>query len=78
MLCLLINTLTKKTMSYTNDWKEDNIDRLFDWVHEIKGDEMFDYFDVIDEDRYEEYIEQFVEDHKEKLWAEFIATLPEQ
>jgi len=67
-------------MSYTNTWKEDHIDDLFDWVMDNKYDEAVSWSEggcYHADDDFQEIIESYVEDNVEELWKEYIALLPE-
>ena len=66
-------------MSATNDWKEQNIDNLYDWVNENKSDEAYHYCQPTSwhaDDDWENYLQKYIEDNEQELWEEYIATLP--
>lgn len=59
-------------MSYTNDYKEQNIDTLYEWVMENKHREMECYFEGgFNKDDYEKQVDTYIEDNADALWEEF-------
>lgn len=60
-------------MSYTNDYKEEHIDELYDWVMDNKHDDINDYCcGMFFEDNYEESVDSYIQEHAGKLWEEFL------
>jgi hypothetical protein len=64
-------------MSYTNDWKEQNIDQLFEWVGENKFDEINFHACGTFKENFEDDVESYISDNEKELWEEYIKTLPE-
>lgn len=63
------------TMTYTNDWKENNIDGLFEWVGDNKFDEINFYVGGASKENYAQEVEEYIESEPAGLWEEYIATL---
>jgi len=60
-------------MTYTNDYKEDHIDELYDWVMEEKHDDInLHCCGMFFEDNYEESIDSYIEENADELWKEFL------
>lgn len=62
------------------DYKEQNIDQLYDWVMENKFKELEDWCAghmPLHKDTYEKCLDAYVEDQAEELWDEFIANQPD-
>jgi len=62
----------KVTEGYTDYYKEQHIDDLYEWVMDKKHDEM-NYWaqGIFFEDNYEDVVEGYVEDKLDELWQEY-------
>jgi len=62
-------------MTATNDWKENNIDQLYEWAMDNKYDECCDYCNgevsTLDDD-HEAMWEYYVTSNEAKLWEEYL------
>jgi len=61
-------------VTYTNDYKEQHIDLLYDWVMDKKYDDAVEWCNGSGyhaDDDFEQIIECYIEDNEEDLWKEY-------
>ena len=64
-------------MSYTNDYKEQHIDQLYDWVMDTKYDDAVEWTNGSGyhaDDDFQEIIDVYIQDNSTDLWQEFFNT----